>query len=81
MEAIFSKLDFDNPILDAVIVGLLVTLIQYLETIYDDKKTISIKLSLIVSIIVFLIVYYIVNKHMKLNITTQEIFTDMGQFN
>ena len=81
MEAIFSKLDFDNPILDAVIVGLLVTLIQYLETIYDDKKTISLKLSLLVSIVVFLIVYYIVNKHMKLNITTQEIFTDMGQFN
>jgi UDP-N-acetylmuramyl pentapeptide phosphotransferase/UDP-N-acetylglucosamine-1-phosphate transferase len=81
MEAIFSKLDFDNPILDAVIVGLLVTLIQYLETIYDDKKTISLKLSLLVSIIVFFIVYYIVSKYMKLNITTQEIFTDMGQFN
>jgi len=81
MEAIFSKLDFDNPILDAVIVGLFVTLIQYLETVYDDKKTISIKLSLLVSIVVFLIVYYIDNKYMKSNITTQEIFTDMGQFN
>ena len=81
MEAIFYKLDFDNPILDAVIVGLFVTLIQYLETIYDDKKTVSIKLSLLVSIVVFLIVYYIVSKYMKLNITTQEIFTDMGQFN
>ena len=81
MEAIFSKLDFDNPILDAVIVGLFVTLIQYLETIYDDKKTVSLKLSLLVSIVVFLIVYYIANKYMKLNISTQEIFTDMGQFN
>jgi type III secretory pathway component EscS len=81
MEAIFSKLDFDNPILDAVIVGLFVTLIQYLETIYDDKKTVSLKLSLLVSIVVFLIVYYISNKYMKLNISTQEIFTDMGQFN
>lgn len=81
MEAIFSKLDFDNPILDAVIVGLFVTLIQYLETVYDDKKTVSIKLSLLVSIVVFLIVYYINNKYMKSNITTQEIFTDMGQFN
>jgi hypothetical protein len=81
MEAIFYKLDFDNPILDAVIVGLFVTLIQYLETVYDDKKTVSIKLSLLVSIVVFLIVYYIVSKYMKLNITTQEIFTDMGQFN
>ena len=81
MEAIFSKLDFDNPILDAVIVGLLVTLIQYLETVYDDKKTVSIKLSILVSIVVFLIVYYIDNKYMKLNISTQEIFTDMGQFN
>jgi type III secretory pathway component EscS len=48
METIFTKLDFDNPLLDAVIVGLVVTLVQYLETIYDDKKTISIKLSLIV---------------------------------
>jgi len=81
MEAIFSKLDFDNPILDAVIVGLFVTLIQYLETVYDDKKTVSIKLSLLVSIVVFLIVYYINSKYMKSNITTQEIFTDMGQFN
>ena len=81
MEAIFSKLDFDNPILDAVIVGLFVTLIQYLETVYDDKKTVSLKLSLLVSIVVFLIVYYISNKYMKLNISTQEIFTDMGQFN
>jgi type III secretory pathway component EscS len=81
MEAIFSKLDFDNPILDAVIVGLFVTLIQYLETVYDDKKTVSLKLSLLVSIVVFLIVYYIANKYMKLNISTQEIFTDMGQFN
>ena len=81
MEAIFSKLDFDNPILDAVIVGLLVTLIQYLETVYDDKKTVSIKLSILVSIVVFLIVYYIDNKYMKLNISTQEIFTDMGHFN
>jgi type III secretory pathway component EscS len=81
MEAIFSKLDFDNPILDAVIIGLFVTLIQYLETVYDDKKTVSLKLSLLVSIVVFLIVYYIANKYMKLNISTQEIFTDMGQFN
>jgi type III secretory pathway component EscS len=81
MEGIFSKLDFDNPILDAVIVGLFVTLIQYLETVYDDKKTVSLKLSLLVSIVVFLIVYYIANKYMKLNISTQEIFTDMGQFN
>jgi len=81
MEAIFSKLDFDNPILDAVIVGIFVTIIQYLETIYDEKKTISLKLSLLVSVVVFLIVYYIDNKYMKLNISTQEIFTDMGQFN
>ena len=81
METIFTKLDFDNPLLDAIIVGLVVTLVQYLETIYDDKKTISIKLSLIVSVIVFLMVYYIDNKYMKANITTQEIFTDMGQFN
>jgi hypothetical protein len=81
MEAIFSKLDFDNPILDAVIVGLFVTLIQYLETVYDDKKTVSLKLSLLVAVVVFLIVYYIANKYMKLNISTQEIFTDMGQFN
>ena len=73
MEAIFSKLDFDNPILDAVIIGLFVTLIQYLETVYDDKKTVSLKLSLLVSIVVFLIVYYIANKYMKLNISTQEI--------
>jgi len=81
MEALFSKLDFDNPILDAVIVGLFVTIIQYLETIYDEKKTISLKLSLLVSVVVFLIVYYIDNKYMKLNISTQEIFTDMGHFN
>ena len=81
MESIYSKLDFDNPILDALLVGLFVTIIQYLETIYDEKKTISIRLSVLVSIVVFLIVYYIINKYMKLNITTQEIFTDMGQFN
>jgi len=81
MESIYSKLDFDNPILDALLVGLFVTIIQYLETIYDEKKTISFRLSVLVSIVVFLIVYYIINKYMKLNITTQEIFTDMGQFN
>ena len=80
MENLFTKLDFDNPLLDGSIAFLLVTLFQYIETIYDDTKTISLRLSLMVFFIVFLIVYYLDNKFAKLNITTQEIFTDMGTF-
>jgi hypothetical protein len=77
MENIFTKLDFDNPLLDGIIVFILVTIYQYIETIYDEKKTVSFRLSLMVFFIVFLIVYYLNNKFLKSNITTQEIFTDM----
>jgi|UniRef100_A0A6C0H153 hypothetical protein len=80
MDNIFTKLDFDNPILISTISLILTLLYQYIETIYDDKKIVSIRLSLVVSLLVFLIVYYITNKHAKMNITTQEIFTDMGIF-
>jgi hypothetical protein len=80
MENLFTKLDFDNPLLDGSISFLLVTLFQYIESIYDEKKTISLRLSLMVFFIVFIIVYYLENKYTKLNISTQEIFTDMGSF-
>jgi len=80
METIFLKLDFDNPLLDSIIIILTITIIQYLETIYDDKKTISFRLSFLAGLIVFLMVYSINNKYNKTNIVTQEIFTDMGQF-
>ncbi len=80
MENLFTKLDFDNPLLDGSIEFLLVTLFQYIETIYDEKKTVSLRLSAMVFFIVFLIVYYMANRYAKLNITTQEIFTDMGTF-
>jgi len=80
MENIFTKLDFDNPLLDGTIAFLIITLLQYIETIYDDKKTISYRLSFVVFLLVFIMVYYVYNKYVKLNITTQEIFTDMGQF-
>jgi len=80
MENLFTKLDFDNPLLDGSISFLLVTLFQYIESIYDEKKTISLRLSLMVFFIVFLIVYYLESKYTKLNISTQEIFTDMGAF-
>lgn len=81
MENQFTKLDFDNPFLDAIIAFSITTLFQYIESIYDEKKTVSLRLSLMVSLIVFLMVYYVFNKYHKLNITTQEIFTDMGTFN
>ena len=81
MDKIFTKLDFDNPVLDGIVSFLLVTLFQYIETIYDEKKTISLRLSLMVSVLVATVVYYVVHKYAKLNITTQEIFTDMGAFN
>jgi hypothetical protein len=80
MENIFTKLDFDNPLLDGTIAFLIITLLQYIETVYDDKKTISYRLSFVVFLLVFIMVYYVYNKYVKLNITTQEIFTDMGQF-
>jgi hypothetical protein len=80
MENLFTKLDFDNPLLDGLISFLLVTLFQYIESIYDEKKTVSLRLSLMVFFIVFLIVYYLESKYTKLNISTQEIFTDMGSF-
>jgi len=80
MENLFTKLNFDNPLLDGSIAFLLVTLFQYIETIYDEKKTVSLRLSAMVFFIVFLIVYYMANRYAKLNITTQEIFTDMGTF-
>ena len=80
MENIYSKLDFDNPILDAFLIFLATSLFQYLETIYDDKKTVSFKLSGFVAVVSGLLIYYVVNKHIKLNISTQEIFTDMGKF-
>jgi hypothetical protein len=81
MDQLFTKLDFDNPLLAGIIGFTLVSLIQYLETIYDDKKTISFKLSFAVFFIIFIIVYYVSNKHSKLNVSSQEIFTDMGKFN
>jgi len=80
MENIFTKLDFDNPLLDGIIAFLTITLLQYIETIYDDKKTISYRLSFVVFLLTFIMVYYVYNKYVKLNITTQEIFTDMGHF-
>jgi hypothetical protein len=80
MENIFTKLDFDNPLLDGTIAFLIITLLQYIETIYDDKKTISYRLSAVVFLLVFIMVYYVYSKYVKLNISTQEIFTDMGQF-
>ena len=81
MDNLFSRLDFDNPLIDGIIAFLLTFLFQYIETIYDDKKTISLRLSFMVFLLVFVLVYYVSNKHIKLNITTQEIFTDMGTFN
>jgi uncharacterized MAPEG superfamily protein len=81
METIYSKLDFDNPLFDSILMFCAITIIQYLETIYDEKKTVSLKVSFVAAVIVFLIVYYIDNKYMKTNIGTQEIFTDMGAFN
>ena len=80
MDNIFLKLDFDNPIFDSILIFVLSFLYQYIETIYDDKKKISIQLSGFISIVVGLLIYYIVSKHMKLNISTQDIFTDMGNF-
>jgi hypothetical protein len=81
MDNIFCKLDFDNPILDAVLFFIIITLHQYMETIEDDKKVISYRLSSVVALLVGLIVYYVVSKYAKLNMSTQEIFTDMGNFN
>lgn len=81
MENQFTKLDFDNPVLDGVIAFIVVTSFQYMESVYDEKKSVSVRLSLVVALMVFLMVYYISNKYTKLNITTQEIFTDMGTFN
>ena len=80
MENIYSKLDFDNPIFDAVLIFIVTSIYQYIETIYDDKKIISIQLSGFVAIIAGLLIYYVVSKHIKLNISAQEIFTDMGNF-
>jgi len=80
MEQIFNKLDFDNPLLDGFIGFVLITLFQYIESIYDDKKSVSLRTSLMVFLLIFMIVYYIDSKFMKMNVSTQEIFTDMGQF-
>jgi hypothetical protein len=80
MENQFIKLDFDNPLLDSIIAFSLTILFQYIEHVYDEKKSISIRLSLFISLIVFLMVYYTSNKYIKTNITTQDIFTDMGAF-
>ena len=80
MEQIFNKLDFDNPLLVGFISFVLITLFQYIESIYDDKKSVSIRTSLFVFLLIFMIVYYIDNKFMKMSVSTQEIFTDMGQF-
>ena len=80
MDQLFTKLDFDNPLLAGVIGFVLTSLFQYIETISDDKKTVSFKLSFMVFIIIFVIVYYISNKCAKLNVSSQEIFTDMGKF-
>ena len=41
MEQIFNKLDFDNPLLDGFIGFTLITLFQYIESIYDDKKSVG----------------------------------------
>ncbi len=81
MDNLLTRLDFDNPLLDGIIAFFLTFLFQYIETIYDEKKTISLRLSFMVFVLVFGLVYYVSNKHIKLNITTQEIFTDMGTFN
>jgi hypothetical protein len=81
MDNIFCKLDFDNPILDAVLFFIIITFHQYMETIEDDKKVISYRLSSVAALLVGLIVYYVVSKYAKLNMSTQEIFTDMGNFN
>ena len=51
-----------------------------METIEDDKKVISYRLSFVSALLVGLIVYYVVSKYSKLNMSTQEIFTDMGNF-
>lgn len=81
MDNLFTRLDFDNPLLDGIIAFLLTFLFQYIETVYDEKRTISLRLSAMVAVLVFGLVYYVSNKHIKLNITAQEIFTDMGTFN
>jgi hypothetical protein len=80
MENIYCKLDFDNPIFDAILVFIATSIFQYLETIHDDKKKISFQLSGFVAAIVGILIYYVVGKHLKLNISSQEIFTDMGNF-
>lgn len=80
MDQLFTKLDFDNPLLAGFIGFILTTSFQYMETISDDKKTVSFKLSFMVFLIIFVIVYYISNKCAKLNVSSQEIFTDMGKF-
>jgi len=59
MDQLFTKLDFDNPLLSGIIGFVLTSLFQYIETISDDKKTVSFKLSFMVFVIVFAVVYYI----------------------
>ena len=80
MDQLFTKLDFDNPLLSGIVGFFITSLFQYFETIYDEKRDVSFKLSFMVFVIIFLIVYYISNKCLKLNISSQEIFTDMGKF-
>ena len=80
MDQLFTKLDFDNPLLAGIIGFILTSLFQYIETVSDDKKTVSFKLSFMVFVLIFALVYYINNKHTKLNVSSQDVFLDMGKF-
>ena len=80
MDQLFTKIDFDNPLLAGIIGFVITSLFQYIETVSDDKKTVSFKLSFMVFVLIFVLVYYINNKHTKLNVSSQDVFLDMGKF-
>ena len=80
MDQLFTKIDFDNPLLAGIIGFVLTSLFQYIETVSDEKKTMSFKLSFMVFVLIFGLVYYINNKHSKLNVSSQDVFLDMGRF-